>query len=311
MNRMDYRMPFKMNIEYNPNEFRVFKPQLVGIYRSDTQPVSNNATDLYLRYVSKPLNRPLELEKGFSEQTKKPVINNKYESLLEWIGLNKQLFQLNQPPEQAAANCLDAVDFVASTGTLSFLLKMPYDLDNKFNILAEMLNGTIYLKIIRPKRVLGVSSNYSNLNHRQYTPPPRFCVTPPASPKPAPPPPFAGSGDYDLNGYCEQKFRQAFTEKINSSESADFGESKLNEWVSFGGKKVGDKKIKNHKVTEKITFVFRTKCRKHSIIFSDEVDSFEQINPMNPDHFGIVKFKLIRRSQADRNDHLDALRKLR
>ena len=146
-------MPFKLNIDYNSSEFRVFKPQLVGIFRSDTTPVSNNATDLYLRYVSKPLSRPLELEKGFVVQTKKSILNNKFESLLEWIALNKHLFQLNPRPDNTAENVLDAVDFVASTGTLSFLLKIPYELENNFSILAETLNGTIYLKI---KRIVGV-----------------------------------------------------------------------------------------------------------------------------------------------------------
>lgn len=300
-------MPFKINIEYNPTEFRVFKPQLVGIFRSDTTPVSNNATDLYLRYVSKPLGRPLELEKGFADQAKKNAINNKYESLLEWISLNKQLFQLNPRPDHSGANCLDAVDFVASTGTLSFLLKIPYELDNNFSILAEMLNGTIYLKI---KRIGMAPNNSVARDSSTFIRRPSFVAQAKATSQP-----FASTtNDYDLTSYCELKLRQHFTEKINNNENADFRESKLNEWVSFGGKKAGDKhksKKKSHNVSEKITFVFRTKVKKHNIVFSDEVDSFEQINPANRDNFGIVKFKLVKKGLADRNEYLNAMRKMR
>lgn len=312
---LDNKMTIKMNIDYNPNDFRVFKPQLVGIYRSDTTPVSSNATDLYLRYVSKSLSRPLELEKGFTGQSKKTVINNKFESLLEWIALHKQLFQLNQqrePNNNIGAAGLDGVDFVASTGTLSFLLKIPYELENNFSILAEMLNGTIYLKI---KRIVGVTPPPPVSTKPIFRSGPVTTNTPFSCSSKAPQQSFVC--DYDLNNHCDQKFRQHFTEKINNTntsssnnENVNFQESKLNDWVSFGGKKAGDKS-KGHKVTEKITFVFRTKVKKHNIIFSDEVDSFEQIHPMNRDHFGIVKFKLVKKGQADRNEYLDSLRKLR
>lgn len=312
-----------MNIDYNPSEFRVFKPQLVGIYRSDTTPVSNNANDLYLRYVSKPLNRPLELEKGFMDQPKKTaVINNKFESLLEWIALNKQLFQqLGQQRELNNNNVtgLGGVDFVASTGTLSFLLKVPYELENNFSILAEMLNGTIYLKI---KRIVGAPPPGSSRPNFRPSPATNTSFSSNTSTNTSfscsskAPPLQTFACDFELNNYCDQKFRQHFTEKINASsssnnENVNFQESKLNDWVSFGGKKAGDKKSKAHKVTEKITFVFRTKVKKHNIIFSDEVDSFEQIHPANRDHFGIVKFKLVKKGQADRNEYLNSLRKLR
>ena len=70
--------------------------------------------------------------------------------MLEWILLNKQLVQQRNQLSFAFinhTNSLNEIDFVATNGTLSFLLKHSYELDLAFTILAEKLNSTIYLKI--------------------------------------------------------------------------------------------------------------------------------------------------------------------
>lgn len=116
------------------------------------------------------------------------------------------------------------------------------------------------------------------------------------------------NNDFELTNYCEKKFRELLTEKINDDA---FEDSKLNQWISFSKRIV--EKQEEAKVSEKITFVFRSKIKKHSVIFAEEVDSFEEINPMNKDQFGIVKFKLCRKplQHEQRNDYFYSIRKLR
>lgn len=166
-------MRLKLNIDNNTNDFKLSKPQLVGIFRSDKSPVSNDANELYLKYVPKPFTRALELEKGFKMQhLKKFAINNKYEALLEWITLNRQLIQQQFNREEQFNNKLILkndpnlaipVDFVLTTGSLSYLLKVPYE-ETAFTILAERFNGTIYIKIKKKVISLGVYVDFLIVN---------------------------------------------------------------------------------------------------------------------------------------------------
>ena len=61
-----------------------------------------------------------------------------------------------------------------------------------------------------------------------------------------------------MNNYCEQKFRDYFTDKmIENGDDNSFEQSRLNQWISFGKKAVVENKI-----DEKITFVFEIKIKK-------------------------------------------------
>lgn len=118
---------------------------------------------------------------------------------------------------------------------------------------------------------------------------------------------------FDLNKYCEEQFRRQLTEKIFSEDGLE--KSKLNQWISIG-KKIDieeDDENQDHEFTEKITFVFRNKIKKHIVLFTEEIDCFERMNQIDNDQFGIVKFKLSRKPQQheQRNDYFMNVRKFR
>lgn len=145
------KMTTQLNIgEKNTQIFKITKPVLLGTYRSDVTPVSNEKIkELYLRYKPRLFNKPIYLEEGFNEylKNKKYQINNKFENLLEWLKANQHLLKSDVQLENNHLHNGLGVDFVASPGTLSALLKCPYELEHEFSLLAEKLNGTIYLKI--------------------------------------------------------------------------------------------------------------------------------------------------------------------
>jgi len=268
----------KLNItQKNTTPFKIEKPTLLGTYRTDKPlPFStDNLNELYLRYDPCHVNKPINLEKGFNNQTTKQrlIVHNKFESLLEWLKSNKHLLETKREENNNKIS-MNHKSFnpliVASPGLLALLIKCPYELEYSFQLLGELFNGTIYLKMKKKFQ--------KNFN------------------------------DFEITNYCEKKFRQHLTEKMQDD---DFEESRLNQWVSFGSRKVIEKK--SHDVSEKITFVFRNKIKKHTVIFAEEIDCFEQMNKFEKDEFGIVKCKLARKPQPfeSRNDYFYSIRKLR